>query len=1281
MALTAITKDFITRAGIIVQGTAQVTSSTSNLGALQVNAGAAIAKNLIVGTTASVHGPTFLYSSLDVDGVGTFKNVANAGTGTGALVVSNGGAYIKSDIRIDGTTAGSSTGGALNVTSGGAFISGMTYVANTTTATNANTAALSVQGGIFGNDNMLLNGSGNALDGAPALKLANGGALINKNVKIDGTTAAGAGTGALVVSAGGAYINNELWVASTTNGSAAGGALNLSAGGAYINNVVWVNDSTDAATTPAGALVLANGGAYVKLKAIIDSSANATGVGTGALQVNSGGAYVKKDVFIDGTTAASTTSAALYVAGGGAYVAGDTIVNGATAGSISGGALKIASGGAMIAGDTYINGTSTANNAGSGSAALRVAGGVYVGDNLFVKSTAWDTSTNVNNALYVAGGAWIEKTLLVGGDTTFSGNVYFNGTATFVYSTNTMYTDNLLQLHVPPGSDPITGTWVADDGKDIGLIFHYFKGADYDAFLGFANDTGYLEWYDRGNETPGGVYSGTRYGIFKAGGIELVNTTSATNTVSGAFTVAGGAGIGGDLYVGGTLNVNAIQVSGGGDIVATVTTATNLKGGNQGEIPIQDGNGNTAFIAAGTSTNQVLSWNTTYNTATWVSPDTQIVGAASNVVGGNVGQIPFQSAPSTTIFDTEFTYDTSNNTLNVDNFNATGTVRLSAYDLNAVTFINAEGDLDTVASTSFGFNSATTVMTVGSIDIDGTNKKISDTAGTGIEVYSDGTGYAQLNFNNSNYVTVNSSAIQLEAPDILVGYNETSGLLSMSGSADNRIEFPQVGIGAPTTSTWSGGTKIALWDNVGPSSTGYAIGIETNAMWFGLDILANTHSFKWYGNTTPIMTLTNELLQVNGGIKTFNTNPTGTAATGGAVSVDGGVGIAKDLYVGTTATFAGIVNFDNTTSSYTALTPNAVVVDGGVGINGGLFVNSSATIQQDLYVWGEIYMQGAGLNTITADTGTFDYVVIEGTGTGLTVWDDAWIKGSTTQFGASGANQIENLSTTTMEVRGGWGDAGGILSLFAGNYPTTYSKITLNGNKTISTEADTFTFKDFATNTLVTVNANTTATNATSGALVVSGGAGISDDLWVGDELHVAGVVDLTNTTQAQGTGTDTGAVKISGGLLVKKNIVAGGLVIGGDYMGGVTPTNPAGQTVEAFKGSNNMQAGFTSAVISGSSEQNLDVFNANLYTTAKYIVQVKDGSDVHSSEILLIHNGTNAYLTEYGIITSNGELGTFGADLSGGNVTLKFVPTSATAMRINVIRTSILTSISAYAV
>jgi len=1320
MALTAITKDFITRAGVIVQGTAAVSSSTGNLGALQVNAGAGIAKNLIVGSTATIYGATTVYNSLNVTGVGTFENSANAGAGTGALVVSNGGAYINQDLLIDGTTAGSSSGGALNVASGGAYISGVTYIADTTTATNASTAALSVQGGMYAAENLLIDGSGNSTDGTPAFKLTNGGALIDLDAKIDGTTAAGTGTGALVVSAGGAYVNQELWVDSSTNGTSAGGALN----------------------------------------------------------VKSGGVYVNQDIYVDGTTAASTTSAALYVATGGGYIGGDLIVNGTTAGGIGAGALKV-TGGGNFGGDVYVDSSTTANVAGGGTAALRLAGGAYIGDNLIVNSLAFDTGTNTSNALYVKGGAWIDKTLVVGGQVTFQDSVFFNGTATYVLSTNTVYTDNLLQLHMPPGGDVSNHVWTGDDGKDIGFIFHYFKGADQDAFLGFANDSGYLEWYDQGSENTSGVYVGTRYGTFKTGNIELVGNTSATSTATGTLIVDGGVGISGDVYVGGTLNVNKLESA--TDIDATVTTATNLKGGSLGEIPIQYGNGQTAFIAAGTATNQVLVWSTVSSTATWVSPGTQVVGAAANVVGGAAGQIPFQSAPSTTIFDSEFNYDNATNTLNVFNLNATGTIKLAAYDINSVTFINNDGDLDTVGATTFGFNSGTTVLTVGAFDIDGINGTITADTGVNAEIISDT--LVKLNYSATNYLYVDSDGVSVEAPDLRVGMNETDALITLHGSTTNRITMPQgAGAGAPTNTNYSAGTKLVLWDNVGASSTGYAMGIENNAMWFGLDILANTHSFKWYGNTTAIMTLTNELLETTGALKVHNDAPTFTAATSGAVRVQGGVGIAKDLYVASTATFDGIVSLTNTASDYTTSSNNALYVAGGVGIAQDLYVASTATIDADLYVGGTIYMKGVGLDQITSSTGTFDYVFIEGTGTGLTVYDDAWIKGSTVSFGATGANQIENLSTTTMEVRGGWGNDSGTLSLFAGNYPTTYSKIQLNGNKTITTEANTFTFKDFNSVNLVTVNASTASSNITSGAVVVSGGVGIQENLnvggygrfdgpydetaststigvyvgvagaapatprigfansgttWqidnsngdfriftpfashvkiesdgdmtlystsnststltgalivsggvgvakdvvIGGNLDVAGVVTFTNTTQAEGTGTDTGAVKITGGLLVKKNIVAGGLVIGGDYMGGAVPTNPANQTVEAFKGSNNMQAGFTTGVISGSSETNLDVFNATLYTTAKYIVQVKDGSNVHSAEILLIHNGTNAYLTEYAIITSNGELGTFGADLSGGNVTLKFVPTSATAMRINVIRTSILTSISAYAV
>ena len=54
---TAITEDFVTKNGIVVQGTSAVTSSTGQSNALQVTGGAGIAKNLLVGTTATIYGP------------------------------------------------------------------------------------------------------------------------------------------------------------------------------------------------------------------------------------------------------------------------------------------------------------------------------------------------------------------------------------------------------------------------------------------------------------------------------------------------------------------------------------------------------------------------------------------------------------------------------------------------------------------------------------------------------------------------------------------------------------------------------------------------------------------------------------------------------------------------------------------------------------------------------------------------------------------------------------------------------------------------------------------------------------------------------------------------------------------------------------------------------------------------------------------------------------------------------------------------------------------------
>lgn len=67
-----------------------------------------------------------------------------------------------------------------------------------------------------------------------------------------------------------------------------------------------------------------------------------------------------------------------------------------------------------------------------------------------------------------------------------------------------------------------------------------------------------------------------------------------------------------------------------------------------------------------------------------------------------------------------------------------------------------------------------------------------------------------------------------------------------------------------------------------------------------------------------------------------------------------------------------------------------------------------------------------------------------------------------------------------------------------------------------------------------------------------------------------------------------------------------------------------------------------------------VDSFSATQYRTAKYIIQGVSASNVHSTEVLLTHNGANVFLTEYAtIFTGNSELYTVSANLHLSNVNL----------------------------
>lgn len=277
---------------------------------------------------------------------------------------------------------------------------------------------------------------------------------------------------------------------------------------------------------------------------------------------------------------------------------------------------------------TSTNATSTATGA------LTVAGGVGIGRDMWIGGTSTHLSTLAStgsvsqNALYVVGGVGIGSSLLVTGPAVFLNNVTFSGTSTYVYSTNTVYTDNLINIHVPVGSTGSNHSWSVDDGKDIGFIYHYYKGVDKDAFLGLANDSSYLEWYSNGSEV-GGIFTGTEYGIFKTGGVVLTNNTSTYSTNTGALTVAGGVGIGGGLYVGGIITATSFVGTFAGTVSGTASTASQI----QTVLQTTNASYYPTFVSANNATATGMSVYTTSSLS--INPSTGVVIVGSTTAASS----------------------------------------------------------------------------------------------------------------------------------------------------------------------------------------------------------------------------------------------------------------------------------------------------------------------------------------------------------------------------------------------------------------------------------------------------------------------------------------------------------------------------------------------------------------------------------------------------------------------------------------------------------------------
>lgn len=186
---------------------------------------------------------------------------------------------------------------------------------------------------------------------------------------------------------------------------------------------------------------------------------------------------------------------------------------------------------------------------------------------------------------------------------------------------------------------------------------------------------------------------------------------------------------------------------------------------------------------------------------------------------------------------------------------------------------------------------------------------------------------------------------------------------SSTASLNAPIIWTTSGLAAPTFTTRSGGSKLVLYPAIGASSADYALGMETNAMWFST--ATTSTSFKWYGGTAVAATLTGAGVftatgDVNGQTLTSRTTVTVGAVTNSSANIELG-------YTGGSAT-TPYIDFH---SGATAIDYDArIIASGGTGsLAGGSLSVQAATINlQGATVTNYLTMQSNAPNLVWFDT-------------------------------------------------------------------------------------------------------------------------------------------------------------------------------------------------------------------------------------------------------------------------------------------------------------------------
>ena len=735
--------------------------------------------------------------------------------------------------------------------------------------------------------------------------------------------------------------------------------------------------------------------------------------------------------------------------------------------------------------------------------------------------------------------------------------------------------------------------------------------------------TGVFTYITSGNVLSG--FIGNTGTAFTGSSINITGNISSAGAVHNALTINGATGISGNI-IAGLAQFAAINSTPIGNATASTGAFTTLTASSNFYA-----NASIASTSAGTGAvvipnggvgiaGNIFQGGAYFNTS---SSNFIIAGTPTTVdafkaattlnVGANSGTLTIGNP---TVVGTQSTQNLYNTVATTVNFAGVGNVTMGAP--SGVTTISGGANVQATTS-SEGYDSGALVLPNGGL---GVNGNVHVHSGYHVHVGGDiaaGTQNGALLHANGNANTRISTFVR----------NLNSGTLATSGflaAADNYQKDPTSNIASTqiidigiTSSTYS---NVAF--SVAHPNDGF---INVNGGHLVQGTQGTGKVIKFY--TGGSIDVTNVRAKINDYGLSVNTATVSTNITSGALVVNGGVGVASNIWIGNGAVINSSQTSDNfvvqgavTTSLIVANSNYGALVFGGSNVNPQLGAvakfNSTDTVllpvgttAQRPSNTGNVDVQGMlRYNTTRTNIEYFDGSTWQTPGTSFTVITDQ-------QFNGDNTTNVFTLSSSTT-TNSTMVSINGVLQIPTLAYSVTGTSLTFTESPALGDIIDVRT---------ITTTATVTSLVSTNGYM----GFDVSD----------------ASTSYANITaGTSSATVRVSVNNAGIINVVNNAKIAVG---------NPTVNT--PFTGTPYV----------------LDTFVQTKYTSAKYIVSAKRGTaNVHVMEALVVTDGVgNAFVSTTTTLNNGYAMGALTANVLGGNVQLYYtVSNNITNANVNVYTT-----------